>query len=159
MSELQRRQVQISLDLFEPFHTVARRRLPAQRLDPAFGLIAFKSLRHVRVGIRILGPRNRVVKGQPRPRPDSEIPRRRRIPNQHNVFMLPCCVDHPRELHIPRRAAQMRRIRYKIMPPRWWVPNARQASTASSLDSASNPSMPQVSGRVSTMKVAVLLNW
>ena len=116
IGELDRVQVQVTLDLLEPFQAVAGRRLQAQQLDPAFLLITLKGAGQVGLGVQVVRQSNGAVERQPRPRPDREMPRRRRIAHQHHVFMIPTVADDAGKVHPDGRAAQMRRVRHQVMP-------------------------------------------
>ena len=67
IGELRGGHIKVSFDLFKPFKAVARRRLQAQNLDPAFVLIAMKGLFQCRFGMQIFCQRNRAIEGEARP--------------------------------------------------------------------------------------------
>ena len=116
IGELDRVQVQVTLDLLEPFQAVAGGRLQAQHLDPAFLLIAFEGAGQVGFGVQVIRQRDGAVQGQPRAGPDREMPRRRRIAHQHHVLMIPAVADDAGKVHPDGRAAQMRRVRHQRVP-------------------------------------------
>jgi len=66
IGELQRRHVEIPLDLLEPFEAVPRRRLQAQHFQPALGLIALEGGGHVRLGMQKFRKRDGAVESKPR---------------------------------------------------------------------------------------------
>ena len=103
IGKLHRRHVEIPLDPLEPFQRVARRRLQAQHLDPAFILIALEGALQRRFGVQVIRQRNRTESNASRvPEPMEIMPRRRRIAHQHDIAVVPAFADHPGELHPDR---------------------------------------------------------
>ena len=118
IGELGGRHIEVAFDLFEPFQRIARGRLQAQHLDPAFGLIALKSGFHRGFGLQVIGQGDGGIKRKAGPGADRKMPRRRRIPHQHDVLMIPGFADHPGEVHPDGRPTQMRRVGHQGMTPK-----------------------------------------
>jgi hypothetical protein len=67
--ELHRVEVEVALDLLEPFQRVARRRLQAQHLEPALVLVLGEGRLHRRFGMQVIGQRDGASKASLVPEP------------------------------------------------------------------------------------------
>ena len=108
--ELHGVEMEIALELLEPFRRVARRRLQPQHLQPAFFLVAREGLPQVRLPVHQLGQQDRALQGKLGAGADGEMRGGGGVAQQRQVPVAPAPAEHPVEVE-PGRAAEMARIR------------------------------------------------
>ena len=77
--ELHRIEMEIALDLLEPFQRIARRRLQPQHFDPARVLVFLEGRLHGRLAVQVVGERDGALHRELGARADGEMRGRRRV--------------------------------------------------------------------------------
>jgi hypothetical protein len=110
--------------------------------------------------MQVVGERDGAVEGEAGPRADGEVPGRGGVAHEHDVPVVPGLADDARELHPHGCAAQVVGVGNEGLAAQWAAKMRSQAATISSLVIVAKPKASQVSGRHSTMNVAVSAsNW
>ena len=121
--ELHRIEMQIALDLLEPFQRIARRRLQPQHLGAARVLVFRERRLHGRLGVQILRQRDGALHRELGARADGEMRGGGGVAHQHDVVVRPALAQHAREIQ-PRRAADVRCVRHQLVAAEIFGENA-----------------------------------
>ena len=112
--ELHRVEVEVALDLLEPFHRVPRGRLKPQHLHAALVLVFLEGGFERRLGLDVVRQRDGAFERKLGAGTDGEMRGRGGVTHQHDVFKMPALAEHAREID-PGGAADVPRIRHQRM--------------------------------------------
>ena len=98
--------MEVALDLLEPLHRVARRRLQAQHVEAAGVLVLREGGLERRLGVEVGGERDGAVEGEAGAGADGEMRGGGGVAHQHDVAVGPLLAEHAGEVD-PGRAADV----------------------------------------------------
>ena len=112
--ELHRVEMQIALDLLEPFRRVARRALQLEDLGAALILIALQGRLHPGFGVQVFGESHGAFERELGAGPNREVRGGGSISEQHDIAVRPPLAQHAVEVE-PGRAAQVAGVAHQAM--------------------------------------------
>ncbi len=110
--ELQRLEMRVTRDVFEPLHAIARGALQFQRFELALLLVALQPATHITAACDLAAQCNRILHRELRARADREVRGVRGVADQNDVAREPAATQHAIEIE-PRRAAQVPRVTHE----------------------------------------------